>query len=264
MKRHNNRNAQQDRSGKGKVKGVNKQRQGEHQIHTESILSSQDFDLSWFKPTEGQKRIIYSMCVNDLTAVQAPSGTGKSTTVIHQGLLDLKKGVYKQILFIKTPDESGDDLIGYLSGNEETKLETHFESMRSIFHAFMSKEKLKLEEKRERIKFAIPNFIKGKTFDDTLIIIDEAQSLSPKTVKLCLERAGQETKVVILGDKRQNYSVKKRVDGFTDFIRKITYEGKGELVSCEDLMGVVVLSTEDNMRSRLSKRITQIYEDEDF
>ena len=121
--RHNNRNAQQDRSGRGKVKGLwdsrGKQAQGMDEIREEQNAASQDFDLDWFKPTDTQKDIIMSMCCNDLTAVQGSSGTGKSTTVIWQALQDMKRGMYKKVLFIKTPSEQGDDQIGYLSGDAD-------------------------------------------------------------------------------------------------------------------------------------------------
>ncbi|ASV41290.1 PhoH family protein [Vibrio phage ICP1_2006_E] len=262
--RHANRNAQQDRSGFGKVKGRNENKvmQGQRQIAEEYVTDNQDYRLDWFQPTEEQKDIIYSMCVNDLTSVQAPSGCGKSTTVIWQGLNDLKRGVYKTIIFVKAPDESGDDQIGYLKGEAESKLEPHFESMRGIFHQFMSSEKLRMEERRGRIQFKIPNFLKGATLDNALIIFDESQSNTPPTIKLVTERAGLDSKVVLLGDKSQRYSVKKRADGFTHFNKMITYvDDEGNRVSKEPTMGYIELSTSGNMRSDLSRRITELYEE---
>lgn len=263
--RHNNRNSQQDRKGRGKVKGLwdsrGKQTQGTEEILNEQKVSSQDYDLGWFKPTDTQKNIIMSMCCNDLTAVQGSSGTGKSTTVIWQALQDMKRGMYKKVLFIKTPSEQGDDQIGYLSGDADQKLEVHFMSMRSIFYSFMSKEKLKLEEKRERIQFSIPNFVQGMTFDNTLIIIDEMQSISVDTVKLLLERTGENSRVVCLGDKNQRYSAKKRSDGFSHFIDMITEVNEdGTRESIEDSMGYIEMTAKDNMRSDLSRRIVELYE----
>ncbi|CAH9014255.1 PhoH-like protein [Vibrio phage 501E54-1] len=263
--RHNNRNSQQDRSGKGKVKNVDrrksKSQQGMNQIATDKLADNQDYNLSWFKPTDTQKDIIMSMCCNDLTAVQGSSGTGKSTTVIWQALQDLKRGMYKKVLFIKTPAEQGDDQIGYLSGDADQKLEAHFFSMRSIFHTFMSKEKLRMEEKHERIAFSIPNFVQGMTFDNCLIIIDEMQSISVDTTKLLLERTGEGSRVVCLGDKNQRYSAKKRTDGFSHFINMITEVNEdGVRESTEDTMGYVEMTAKDNMRSDLSRRVVELYE----
>lgn len=261
-----NRQAIQKRKGKGKIKHLDnhqtKQQQGMEEIISEQQAASQDFNLGWFKPTPTQKDIIMSMCCNDLTAVQGSSGTGKSTTVIWQALQDLKRGMYNKILFIKTPSEQGDDQIGYLSGDADQKLEKHFEAMRSIFYTFMSKEKLRLEEKRERIQFNIPNFVQGMTFDNSLVIIDEMQAISVDTVKLLLERAGENTRVVCLGDKNQRYSAKKRSDGFSHFVSMITaVDENGVRESTEETMGYVEMTAKDNMRSELSRRIVELYED---
>ena len=259
--RHNNRNNK--RKGKWE-KQQSRQQEGERQIQQDKLTDSQDYKLSWFIPTEAQKDIVYSMCVNDLTSVQAPSGCGKSTTVIWQGLNDLKRGIYDQIIFVKTPDESGDDAIGFLKGETDSKLEPHFETMREIFHQFMTKEKLRMEEKRERIVFKIPNFVKGATYDKALIIFDECQSNTPPTIKLVSERSGLDSRVVLLGDKSQRYSVKKRSDGFTHFNNMITYvDENGDRVSKEPTMGYVELSTDENKRSALSKRITELYNEDE-
>lgn len=258
--RHSNRN--NNRKGKWE-KNQTKQAVGTEEIINEQQVASQDFNLSWFKPTTTQKDIIMSMCCNDLTAVQGSSGTGKSTTVIWQALQDMKRGMYDKVVFIKTPCESGSDQIGYLTGDANQKLEVHFESMRSIFHSFMTKEKLRLEEKRGRIEFTIPNFIQGKTFDRTLMIIDEMQSINVETTKLLLERAGLDTRVVCLGDKNQRYSAKKRSDGFTHFVEMITeVDEDGVRISKEGTMGYIEMTAKDNMRSELSRRIVELYEEE--
>ena len=263
--RHVNRNAQQDKTGRGKVKDRHGSRT---QAGTDSIMSdraaaSEDYNLSWFKPTEAQREIIHSMCVNDLTACQGSSGVGKSTTAIWQALNEMKRGNYKRIVFIKTPAQVGDDDLGALKGDVDTKLFMHWVSMKSIFHTFMSKQKLEAEERAGRILFTIPNFIAGQTLDNTLIIIDESQLLSPKTVKLLLERGGESSRVVIMGDFYQQYATKYRKDGFTDFVEKITYicEETGERLSKEDTMGFVQLHANENMRSALSRRIVELYEE---
>lgn len=259
--RHSNRN--NNRKGKWE-KNQTKQSVGTEEIFNEQQVASQDFNLSWFKPTTTQKDIIMSMCCNDCTVVQASSGTGKSTTVIWQALQDLKRGIYRNgIVFIKTPQESSDDSIGFLPSTAEDKISVHMEAMRSIFTTFMTKEKLQLEEKRGRITFTIPNFIQGKTFDHSLIVIDEAQTVSSNVMKLLLERVGEGSRIVVIGDKYQRYSSKKRTDGLThliDMVTEVTPEGRE---SKESLIGYVEMKASENMRSEFSRRIVELYE-EDF
>jgi predicted ribonuclease YlaK len=234
-----------------------------HKVADDARKFDSHFHLDWFEPTPIQEDIIDSYYYNDLTCVQGSSGTGKSTTVIHTALEEIKARRYERIVFCKTPAELGDDKIGFLTGGADEKLVMHFESMRSIFHTMMTKEKLVMEEKAGNIQFTIPNFIAGKTIDHTLFIIDEAQLLSPGTVKLLLERAGKGTKVFLLGDKHQNYAVKGREDGFTNFVKRITkVDEEGERVSRIGGMGYVEMKSGDNMRSALSQAITELYEEE--
>jgi len=220
------------------------------------------YRLDWFKPTPIQQEVIESYMYNDLTAVQGSSGTGKSTTVIWQALSDLKDRHYQKIIFCKTPAELGDDKIGFLSGDANEKLKAHFDTMRGIFHTFMTKEKLVMEEKSEAIEFTIPNFIAGRTIDNAILIIDEAQLMSVGTMKLVLERAGRNTKVVVLGDKYQTYAAARRTDGFTDFVSRITEVNEdGARVTTQETMGFVEMKAGDNMRSDLSRRIVGLYEE---
>lgn len=267
--RHSNRKGQQDRSGRGKVKGVqdhhtSRQRMGEELVLSERAVANEDYKLDWFKPTETQQEVIYSMHENDCTLVSASSGCGKSTTVIWQGLRDLKRGVFKKILFIKTPNEAGDDPIGYLSGSADEKLTAHFEATKGIFHQFMSEAKLEMEIKRKRIEFKIPNFIQGSTEDNTLFILDESQNCSPSTVKLIAERCGQGSKIVIMGDRRQCYSSKRRDDGFTFFVNLVTETDDEGRYSKIDNIGYVEIPASENMRSDLSRLIVTLFEETDI
>ncbi len=241
---------------KAKQSGPSRQERGNQLIAQDQMNGNDDFNLGWFKPTASQQQIVRSIQHCSLTAVQASSGTGKSTTAIWSALKLLKEGRFKHIVFVKTACEYGDDPIGFLEGGKDAKLSYHFEVMRSIFHDFMSPSKLEYEEKRKRIQFTTPNFIAGKTFYDSVIIIDEAQTLSPTTMKMMLERASDSSIYVVLGDKKQTYAHKKRPDGFSDLISRIT-DKDGCCV--EDDMNVVVLTSKDNMRSKLSKRILEVY-----
>ena len=250
--RHPNRNTD---------KGESRVDRGNRQLIEDQQTRREDYDLSWFKPTEKQKEIVYSMCVNDLTMVQGGSGCGKSTTAIWQALKMLKDGDFKKILLIKTASEDSPDMVGYLSGDLDSKLNAHMVAMRSIFTTFMSKAKLEMEEKRERIEFGIPNFIAGRTFYDTIVLIEESQKIDQGTMKLIVERLSDTSICVLLGDKGQRYSSKKREDGFTKFVELTTAVDEDGRYSKEDLMGYVEMTSADNMRGRLSRRIGELFEE---
>lgn len=235
--------------------------QGNKLIAEERQATNEDFRLGDFHYTQSQQFMAESFNYNGLTAVQGSSGTGKSTTAVHLALTALKRGYVRHIVFIKSPTESADDAIGFLQGGLNDKLTQHMEHMRGVFLQFMSAKKLELEEKSGRIHFGIPNFIQGATLDNTILILDEAQQCSPKILKLVLERIGENSKILLLGDKYQDYAVKFRKDGFSHFVNMITKNIQGEKESIVPNMGYVELPAGENMRSELSRQIVTLYEE---
>lgn len=240
-----------------------KANEGQRQIIADNKSSTERYNTGWFKPTEKQLKLIESLTYNPLTLCDASSGVGKSTTVIYHALKALAAGHYRQIIFIKTPNESSDDAIGFLPNSADDKISVHMEATRSVFRDFMSKAKLELEEKRERIVLTIPNFIQGRTLTDCFVIIDESQSISPNILKLLLERCGEGSTYAVLGDKFQCYSYKKRENGLKYLIDRVTeVNEEGVRVSKEPLIGYVEMTAKDNMRSELSRRVVEIFEGE--
>lgn len=227
----------------------------------ESIESSTEkYNLNWFKPVGRQQDIVDAIDQYDWVGVKAPSGCGKTTTVVWKALNLLGKG-YRKIVFVKNPTEAGDDQIGYLTGNESSKLEPHFDSMRGVFLDFMNKGKLESDEKNGNIQFKIPNFLLGATLSDSIVILDECQTYSPNTLKLLMERVDDSCKLIVLGDHNQRYSVKKREDGFTDLLNRITDVDSQGRYSTEPLFKYVEMTTNENKRGAISKRVTEIYSD---
>lgn len=246
--------------------------QKESRVKPESSYQAKkgsQYSLNKFKLDGKHKEIAESMYNVEATVVQGVSGVGKTTVVVQTALKMLgENNEYNKIIFVKNPTESGDDKIGYLKGDENEKLQAHFESMRSVFLEFMSLGVLESAEKNDNIEFLIPNFVQGRTFKNAIVIIDESQNMSPQTLKLVMERCGDDTKLIVLGDKAQTYAVDKRKDGFTDFVHRITdvvveldengSENK-KRVSKEELFHYVELDSSMNKRSPLSKRVTEIY-----
>ncbi|QHJ83793.1 MAG: hypothetical protein [Caudoviricetes sp.] len=186
--------------------------------------------------------------------------THNTTSALWKALQMLKAGDFRKLLFVKTPVETGDDQIGFLSGDKNDKLSTHFETTKRIFLEFMSSGKLETDISNGKIELTIPNYLLGSTWDNSIVIIDEAQLMSASTVKLLLERAGENTRVIILGDAAQRYAIKKRENGLEDLIlRVVDFNSGDEPTPVEDFIGFVELTSENNHRSRLSKFITEIY-----
>ena len=223
-----------------------------------------DWNLDWFRPRGLQQDCEVSFKRDLFTVINAPSGCGKTTTALWWALSQLRSNNYQQLIFLKNPTEVGDDKIGFLSGSESDKLMAHMDTTKRIFHEFVSKGKLEVDMSKDKIRLTIPNFLLGATFDNSIVIIDECQNMSPNTIKLLLERCGKNTKYILLGDKSQRYAVTKRADGFEDFISRTTISQQGITFSrCEPMVGYVKMSRHDNQRSDGSAFINKIYDEEE-
>lgn len=155
--------------------------------------------------TESQQVLANKITENDLTFCIGPAGTGKSMATLHTYCKEYLSDKTKKIIVIRTPVEAGMDKIGALPDGLNEKTEPHFASAKVLLQMLLSKGKFETDFDH-RIQFKVPNFCLGATFDNSLIMIDEAQQLPPLILKLLLERTGIDSKVVVLGDNTQLYT----------------------------------------------------------
>lgn len=258
IQRHNNRKPKKTRQDKHDER----LHRGNKQVAQDRMNKYQDdhYKLDWFIPQGHQCDIEDSFIERTFTIVDAPSGCGKTSMALWLALHNLKEGNFKRLIFCKNPTEVGDDQIGFLSGSEQDKLVAHYETTKFIFKEFMTPNKLENDLANNKIRLVIPNFLLGATLDYSVVILDESQLMSPETMKLLLERCGLNSKYLVLGDSRQRYSVKKRADGFKDFIERTTGLYNGERTPKYDHVGYVRMTTDENQRSDGSKFITKLYE----
>lgn len=186
-----------------------------------------------FQLTESQQEFANKIIANDLVVCSSPAGTGKSLTVLHTFVKMYLTNPSLNITVVRTPVEAGTDKIGFLPGeaNMADKLGPHFASAQLLLNKLLNKGKVETDMDH-RIHFKIPNFLLGSTLDNTLLLVDECQELSPLIMKLILERVGVNSKVVVLGDPTQRYSTEGNRNGLTDVVNKFfTKNAEGEYVS---------------------------------
>lgn len=245
---------------RGNSRGQSRSDAGEAMLADDFKQQSTRLSLDWFKPNQWQQGIVSGMKHTYCTLVHGKSGTGKSTTAIWYGLKLMQEKQFRKLVFIKTPSESGDDQIGYLTGDKDTKLVSHFESLKPLFLDFMPATKLDYCIKRGEIVLTVPNYIQGATLKDAIVIIDEAQTMSPSTLKLLLERLDDSCIAVVLGDNKQCYAIKKRDNGFNVLIEKTTEIFQGVRRPKFEEFSYFELPFEANMRGSLSRRVTEIFD----
>lgn len=142
------------------------------------------------------------------------------------------------------------------------KLEPHFASSKMLLESLLSPGKVEadLGGKHQRIQFLIPNFILGATIDNAILIIDEAQTLHPMIMKLLLERIGENTKCIVLGDPSQVYSSSKDRQGMRDAIHRFfNMDGNTVKNPIFENIGYFKFDIEHCMRSDIVKSVLKAY-----
>ena len=175
-------------------------------IHRKAANWAGSNGIGEFKLTGTQQELANKINENTLTFVDSPAGTGKTLTILHTFVKEYLKDSSKKIIIIRTPVEAGGlDKVGFLPSELHLKLEPHFASTKNLLVQLLNKGKVD-SDIDNRIFFKVPNFELGNTWDNSLVLIDEAQALQPMIMKLLLERVGINTKVVVAGDSTQLYA----------------------------------------------------------
>ena len=195
---------------------------------------------------------------NILTFVKGPAGAGKSLVAFYYAVMEAQKDPAQKIIVIRTPVESGKDKIGFLPDDLTKKLEPHFASTKLLLETLLTPGKVDadLNGKNKKIQFLIPNYALGTTFDNSIVIIDEAQMLEPLIMKLLLERTGINSKVIVLGDPTQLYANDHSRNGLShSYSRFFNTDGTPRF---EDV-GTYSFGVDDIMRSDFVKTVIRAY-----
>lgn len=231
----------------------------EPKVHRKASTWQEQYGYHNFKLTESQKELVDKINNNTLTFVDSVAGTGKSTAVLYAYVKEYLRDSTKQIIIIRTPAEAGGlDKIGFLPNELSQKIEPHFASSKKILEQLLNKGKVETDLEH-RIKFKIPNFELGATWDNSLVLIDEAQQLQPMIMKLLLERIGVGSTVAVIGDGTQLYaSEAAKRNGLTDAIKRFfTEDGTAKYPD----VSFHKFSVDDVQRSDIVKTVIRAYSD---
>lgn len=216
---------------------------------------AESYGMSRIQLTETQKDLRNKIIENDLTFVVGSSGSGKSMTVLYTYIEEYLRDPSKQIIVVRTPVEAGLDKVGALPNSLSEKIEPHFNSTKVLLQELLNKGKVETDLDH-RIHFKIPNYMLGSTLDNSLILIDECQQLSPLILKLVLERTGVNSRVCVLGDNSQLYVDAKGRNALRDAIpRFFKADGTAKFPN----VAYHEFSVEDVVRSELTKTIIKAY-----
>jgi phosphate starvation-inducible PhoH-like protein len=156
---------------------------------------------------------------NTLTVCQGPAGTSKTFTACYTALALLADKKIDQIILTKPIQESGENL-GFLPGTVEEKVDPYMKSYFSNFEKIVGKASFEWLKSTEQIIVEPLAYMRGTTYDRSIMLLDEAQNCTMTQLMLWVTRLGSESKAILMGDVSQ-YDIKKRDSKFLEFIQLI-------------------------------------------
>ena len=152
--------------------------------------------------TENQQRLVKAFEENDLVFATGPAGTGKTFVAIALAVKALKNKEIRKIILSRPAVEAGEKL-GFLPGEMKDKLDPYLQPLYDALQDMIPAAKLKEYMENNVIQIAPLAFMRGRTLNDAVIILDEAQNTTTHQIKMFLTRLGMNAKIIITGDVTQ-------------------------------------------------------------
>jgi phosphate starvation-inducible PhoH-like protein len=203
-----------------------------------------------------QKEYARLITERELVICSGPAGTGKSYTSIARGveLLQNKTNKFNKLV-ICTPAVEAEEKLGHLPGTLEEKMAPFLASSVAIIDKILTKQTREKLVEQGIIEFEALGFIRGKTIDNSIFILEEAQNMSPNQMKTLLTRIGENTKFIISGDLEQS-------DKFKSGKQSGLYDALNRLKSIDEI-GFFEFSSDDIVRNPIISKILKLYNQEE-
>lgn len=200
--------------------------------------------------TKGQLEFVKAMNENPVVFAIGPAGTGKTYLAVIQAVTALKKGDVKRIVLTRPAVEAGENL-GFLPGDLKEKVDPYLTPLYDALHTMLGNEKTEVLIEKGTIEIAPLAYMRGRTLDDSYVILDEAQNTTTSQMKMFLTRLGFHSKMVITGDITQidlDHKVKSGLEEASSILKGI------------DEISIIHLSSDDVVRHPLVQKIIERYE----
>ena len=200
--------------------------------------------------SENQQRLVKAFEENDLVFATGPAGSGKTFIAIALAVRALKNKVARKIILSRPAVEAGEKL-GFLPGEMKDKLDPYLQPLYDALQDMIPAVKLKEYMENNVIQIAPLAFMRGRTLNDAVIILDEAQNTTPHQIKMFLTRLGMNAKMIVTGDVTQIDLPPSTTSGLIQAMH-ILKGVKG--------IGRIEFTKKDIVRHKLVQRIVEAYD----
>ena len=200
--------------------------------------------------SENQLKLVQEFEKNDMIFAIGPAGSGKTYTAIALAVRALKNKEIKKIILSRPAVEAGEKL-GFLPGDMKDKIDPYLQPLYDALQDMIPAAKLKEYMELNVIQIAPLAFMRGRTLNDAVVILDEAQNTTTQQIKMFLTRMGMNTKMIVTGDITQIDLPASQTSGLVQAI-KILKGVKG--------ISFIELNKKDIVRHKLVTRIVEAYE----
>ena len=200
--------------------------------------------------TLGQQRYMKAILKNTITIGVGPAGTGKTYLAVAAAVAAFREKAVNRIILTRPAVEAGERL-GFLPGDLQNKVDPYLRPLYDALYDMLGAETYQKYLERGNIEVAPLAYMRGRTLDDSFIILDEAQNTTREQMKMFLTRLGFGSKIVITGDITQIDLPSDKVSGLKDAVRIL--DNVPDIAICR-------LTASDVVRHALVQRIIAAYE----
>lgn len=202
--------------------------------------------------TANQKKLVEMAAENDIVFAIGPAGTGKTYTAVALAVSALKNKAVKKIILTRPAVEAGESL-GFLPGDLKEKIDPYLRPLYDALDDMIPADKLNYYMATRVIEIAPLAYMRGRTLDNSFIILDEAQNATDLQIKMFLTRIGPSAKAIITGDLTQVDLPQNQKSGLAKAVRLL-----------RNIHGIGYLELDENdvVRHRLVKAIIHAYDNE--
>jgi phosphate starvation-inducible PhoH-like protein len=198
----------------------------------------------------GQARYMKALLENELVFCIGPAGTGKTYLAVAMAVSLLRRGRIKKIVLVRPAVEAGEHL-GFLPGDLEAKINPYLRPLLDALHDLMDYDQIRRYMENDLIEIAPLAYMRGRTLNDAVIILDEGQNATVPQMKMFLTRMGQNARIVVTGDITQVDLPIGTRSGLADAVERLR-EVPG--------LAIALLDRSDIVRHPLVQAIVDAYE----